>query len=732
METSGIAHAEQKFASPDEELAYLREQVRAREQDLMARGAEIKRDEIIADKVKDYSYTAPKKVLENYYEVPQQALKELALNLAPEEHDVKISELMNVMKEKGIKNALSVVEAMDDWHVEDDFHRFLVQYIKKGYDIPGLKPRTELFNQLKMTLYEISLPEEHKDLDGWEKQLKEIISAMEQFYAGMLSVGGENQDRYITLEIANPNHSEEFIFFVSVPDEKKNLFEKQILSFFHNAKITEMPDDYNIFNEQGITAGSVVSLEKHPIFPIKTYDSFDHDPMNAVLNTFSKIKRDGEGAAIQVVFRAPSDSYVKKYKDSLDQIQKGVPVKKALPKSIVGDLFEGFKEALFSTKEKEQKDKEKQKEKPVDQITVDAITAKISAPICDVNIRFIASANTKEEAMTILADIESSFNQFDNPGSNKIVFKRMTGKKVHDLARAFAFRSFVSAQTLPLNFKELTTLFHFPGQTIHSSPQLKQSAAGAAAAPLGLPQEGTLLGLNRYRNVQTNVFMTKEDRLRHFYTIGQTGTGKSTLLKNMIAQDIMQGEGVCMIDPHGVDILDILAIIPKERIDDLIYFDPSYTPRPMGLNMLEYDRRYPEQKTFVVNEMLSIFNKLFDMKTAGGPMFEQYFRNAVMLTIEDPDSGATLLDVSKVLANKEFRQMKLARCNNPIVVQFWKEVAEKAGGEASLQNIVPYITSKFDNFLSNDIMRPIISQQQSSFNFREIMDNKKILLVNLG
>jgi hypothetical protein len=226
--------------------------------------------------------------------------------------------------------------------------------------------------------------------------------------------------------------------------------------------------------------------------------------------------------------------------------------------------------------------------------------------------------------------------------------------------------------------------------------------------------------------------MAPEDRLRHFYVIGQTGTGKTTLLKNMITQDILNGEGVCMIDPHGSDIQDILAVIPKSRYEDVIYFDPSYTARPMALNMLEYDSRYPEQKTFVVNEMLSIFNKLFDMKVAGGPMFEQYFRNSVLLVMEDPSSGNTLLDVSRVLSNKAFRDMKLANCKNPIVVQFWKEVAEKAGGEASLANIVPYITSKFDVFLSNDIMRPIIAQESSTLNFREIMDNKKILLVNLS
>jgi hypothetical protein len=200
----------------------------------------------------------------------------------------------------------------------------------------------------------------------------------------------------------------------------------------------------------------------------------------------------------------------------------------------------------------------------------------------------------------------------------------------------------------------------------------------------------------------------------------------------MIIQDIENGEGVCMIDPHGSDLLDVLSHVPSDRWDDVIYFDPAYTKRPMGLNMLEYDPRYPEQKTFVVNEMMSIFNKLFDMKATGGPMFEQYFRNATMLVIEDPETGNTLFDVSRVMSEEAFRELKLSRCKNPVVVQFWREVAEKAGGEAKLANIVPYITSKFDVFLSNDIMRPIIIQKESAFNFRKIMDERKILLVNLS
>jgi len=201
----------------------------------------------------------------------------------------------------------------------------------------------------------------------------------------------------------------------------------------------------------------------------------------------------------------------------------------------------------------------------------------------------------------------------------------------------------------------------------------------------------------------------------------------------MIIQDIHNGDGCCFIDPHGSDIQDILANIPAERYKDVVYFDPANLDRPMGMNMLEYDPAFPEQKTFVVNELLSIFKKLYgDTPESMGPAFEQYFRNATMLVMEDPASGNTMFEISRVLSDPAFRALKLARCNNMVVKQFWEKIATQAGGDAALENIVPYITNKFDVFMANDFMRPIIAQEKSAFNFRDVMDNKKILLINLS
>ncbi|MEK7575293.1 MAG: TraM recognition domain-containing protein [Patescibacteria group bacterium] len=735
MQQEGFGVEKKVFNSPEEELQFLRQEVSRHQAEAAVSGVEQTRDASASRAIKEYASTAQDIVLSPQYAMSPSRQEAIVLDLSPEAHDKKIEELVAILEEKGIKNTLGIIQKLGDFHLEDDFHRFLVQYVKAGFPVKGLQEKTPVSRALRSTLYEITLPELLKE-EGGEKELKQLISGMEQFYAGMLGVAPDakrDADSF-SIEIANANGSSEFVFYASVPDSKRVLFEKQILSIFHNAKIKEAKNDYNIFNEGGSSVASCAFSERKSVFPLKVYDEFDVDPLNVLLNSFSKIKKDGQGAAIQFVMRPAPPVYLERYKEALVKLQKGQSVRRATDVRMTfwGEMMKGTKD-VFSGKNSASIKKKDDEPTKVDDLAVEQVKNKVSSPMLLTSIRIVTSAENQMVAEAIIGDLESAFNQFENTHGNKISFERFTkGGKLTRLLHDFAFRIFEDDESIPLNLKEVTTMMHFPSTRIQSQAQLKAAKAGSAGAPVDLPQDGILLGVNHNRAIDTKIFMTKEDRLRHFYVIGQTGTGKTTLLKNMIVQDIINGEGVCMIDPHGADIQDILASIPPNRYEDVIYFDPSSTARPMALNMLEYDRRFPEQKTFVVNEMLSIFNKLFDMKTAGGPMFEQYFRNAVLLTIEDPDSGNTLLDVSRVLANKAFREMKLTKCTNPIVVQFWREVADKAGGEASLANIVPYITSKFDNFLANDIMRPIIAQEKSSFNFREIMDGKKILLVNLA
>ncbi|MEK7208329.1 MAG: TraM recognition domain-containing protein [Patescibacteria group bacterium] len=724
----------QRFASPQEELTYLRAEVLRKEQEFSEKGTAPERDTVLRETIGAYAQEPVPRVLAPSYALPAKERGAIVLDLTPEPHDKQIAELVALVKEKGVRNAFAVVEKLRNPHLLDDFHRFLVQYIRAGLPAKDFPERSPFWRPLHMTLFEVSLPEATKEEQ--EKELKSLIAGMEQFYQGMLAVAEKGaEDAYFTVELANANGSDEVIFYVSVPSAKAALFEKQALSLFHNAKVREVKDDYNIFNDGGVAAASVASLAKHALYPLKLYDEFQVDPVNVLLHSFGKIDRDGEGAAIQLLLRPPQHSYNRRYGEALRKVQKGVPVRKALqiPFSFAGGLLKAVKDVFSDEEEKLRQWRKEGKESPkVDEVAIEEFKKKITSPILEAEIRLVASAATREEALAILADIEAAFQQFASGVGNALRFARLERSALGKLLRQFSLRLFDEGVVLPLSLKELATLVHFPATRLKSAPTLRSAKAGVAPAPTGLPASGLLLGVNRVRGSETRVFMNADDRLRHFYAIGQTGTGKTTFLKNMIAQDLAAGEGLCFIDPHGVDIQDVLALVPPSRYEELIYFDPSNTARPVALNMLEYDSRFPEQKTFVVNEMLSIFDKLFDMKTAGGPMFEQYFRNSVLLTIEDPTGGSTLLDVSRVLASKAFREEKLSRCKNPVVAQFWREVAEKAGGEAALANIVPYITSKFDNFLANEIMRPIIAQERSAFNFREIMDGRKILLVNLA
>jgi hypothetical protein len=717
-----------KFNSPEEEIAFLRQHIESRERELNESGAGKSREEVAKEAVSAYDMLETKEVLHKDYGADEDHAEQLVLRLKPEEHDDKMSELYGYLLENGIKNTLDLVARLGDPHIEDDFHRFLVQYLHASGNIPGLKQESAEFKSLNLALFEITLPGNVKEE---KKTFIDFITGMKQFLLGMQSIsrGESNKEKqYYTLEIANSTYSNDLIIYVAVPREKKELLEKQVLAFYHSAKINESADDYNVFAPEGQTVASYAKFTKEDVFPIATYEDLGHDPMGAVLNAFSKLGKDSEGAAIQIIVTPAGESLIKKFSGILEKVKKGEKLKDAMDEyGAVKKEFKNFAVGIFNPA-KVTKDEEK--EKDVDSDVVEAINTKMKSTIVSTNIRIVASAETKSRAEDIVSDIESSFEQFNKAQSNSFKFERVIGSYLPAFLHNFSFRVPNERNALSLNLEELSTVFHFPISE-SNTPDLKEAKSGQAPAPNNILSEGVLLGKNHYRGKETPIFMNAEDRMRHFYVVGQTGTGKTTIMKNMIAQDIRNGNGCCFIDPHGTDVQEILSYVPKERIDDVIYFDPAHMERPMGLNMLEFDPRFPEQKTFVINELMGIFNKLFDMKVGGGAMFEQYFRNSTGLVMEHPESGNTLLEIGRVLSDKKFRDMKLSHCKNPLIKQFWKN-AEATQGEQGLENFVPYITSKFDGFLSNEIMRPIVTQEKSAFNFREIMDNKKILLVNLS
>lgn len=584
-----------------------------------------------------------------------------------------------------------------------------------GYFIFRREIKKRIFGSLETRLFLIRLPREEHD----GKDLKTELAKFEQLATSLASF-----KKPIVFEVAVPHIGEEIHFYASVPLASGEAFTKQVRSVWTDADVRQA-EDYNIFNYAGSSMAALVRERDFFGVPIRSYAESESDPFATILSGLSKINEVGEGAALQVIIRPASRDQAGKVKSALNKVRLGKPLQKSFDESELSEIISKFKKALNPDKKEEKKEEKKE----VNAELVGALERKLGKQFFEVNIRIVSSAPSEYQARAILESLAGGFSQFEAPNRNE--FRVSIPKNPGNLISAFSFREFKGEDAIVLNTEELASIFHFP-TAFTETQNIHYASFREAPPPVNLPKDGIVLGESNYRGDLRKVRMSVEDRRRHLYVIGQTGTGKSVLLNQLSSQDIELGNGACVIDPNGDLFTDVLARVPRNRSRDVVVLDPSDLSRPVGINMLEYDPAFPEQKTFIVNELLSIFNTLYDMKATGGPMFEQYMRNVLLLLMDDPAGGYTLTEVPRVLSDSAFRKRLLASCRNVIVKNFWEKEAEKAGGEASLANMVPYITSKFSTFISNDYVRPIIAQSKSTINFRSIMDEKKILLVNLS
>jgi hypothetical protein len=596
---------------------------------------------------------------------------------------------------------------------------------------------------LKVTVPKESSVKHVDDRPTTPEDIKAQISSMEAFFSilgGLKAQWGltswlRGRDDTFSLEIVA--NSGVITFYVTAPYQTRVYVEQQLQAQFPESNIEKLTD-YNIFSSTGNVAAGYLNLKRESMFPIKTYAKMEVDPMNAITNALSKID-EKDGALIQILVRSARKKWHRQGREVAAQMQQGKKLQEAIAASGFGlrkiliDMIKGIFKNFFSSKKDPtelSEDNKPHQLSPMETETIKGLEEKTSKAGLDINIRVIACSSSEVQANNYLKNILDTFNQYS-------IYQYGNSFKIHqpkntDYIIFSAIHSiFNDRKCFVLNSEELASIYHLPLPTTET-PNIEWMMAKKAQPPINMPKEGIILGESIYRGEKTAVRIKTEDRRRHMYVVGKSGTGKSVFLANMARQDIANGKGVCVIDPHGDLIDDVLAGVPKERAEDVIIFDPSDTERPMGLNLIEYDSNYPEQKTFVVNELIKIFDKLYDLKQTGGPMFEQYMRSSLLLILDDPNDEATLMEVSRVLSDVDFRKQKLAKCKNQVVKDFWTKEAEKAGGEASLANMVPYITSKLNQFVSNDIMRPIIGQKKSVLNFRKAMDESKIILVKLS
>lgn len=522
-------------------------------------------------------------------------------------------------------------------------------------------------------------------------------------------------------------------FYAVVPRYLQRFFEQNFQAQYEDAVIEEA-NDYNIFEPDNTVIGAQLTLKKKFIFPILSYDKMENDPLNALTNVLSKFDKQ-EGAAIQFILRSARPEWHRYPSHVAAVMQQGKKLHQAIyevfgnPILHFGTFIRRF---VLQRKKKMEKGIDVITEKeyrlsPMEEEIVKSLEDKTSHAGFDVNIRVIVSARSKEIAEFKLQNILSSFTQYASyEYLNSFSYPKFRADD--KFIRQYIYREFDEKKSLLLNTKEMTSLFHMPISTTET-PNIRWLLSKKAAPPFNMPKEGVILGEVIYRGISIPVKMKRADRRRHAYIIGQTGSGKSVLLSSMAIQDIQNGEGICIIDPHGDLVEDVLPHVPKERADDVIIFTPADIERPIGLNMLEAENE--EQRDFAVQEMVAIFYKLFGQEMIG-PMFEHYMRNAMLALMEDKEAGATLIEIPRMFTDAKFRRDKLKKVKNLIVKNFWEQEYEQSQAGQQAADMLSYVISKIGRFLTNDMMRNIIGQSFSGFNLRHIMDNQKILLVNLS
>lgn len=601
----------------------------------------------------------------------------------------------------------------------------------------GLLNRMTKIYQLKMTkkwvMYKIMVPKErHAEDDDQKKDFHELLSVVEPFYASVNSLFQSDiksktfGQPHITLEIIAKKGL--ISFYVGCPVEYSSNVLKNLNAQYPHAEI--MPDkNYSIFSENEGKIDIVnLGLAKRHVFPIKTYKSLEEDPLNAISNSLSKLN-EGETAAIQLIFRPTSGYWRMHSETTIRKIQEGKYYSNSSSKLINGsqallDWSAGMTNKVLTNTDKPEEVKSMT---PVQENQIKMVGDKATKLGFECQLRIIASAKTKPEANNNIKNICSAFYQLNSPeGNNFIVARR---KFIAGAIAEYVFRIFGSGPKMILNTEELASIFHAPNR-FTDTPNISWLMGKKEPPPANLPTEGTIIGRSNYRGQTKDVRIKLEDRLRHVYTIGQTGVGKTVLAQNMVLQDIMDGHGVCYLDPNGDAAEWILNHIPKERADDVIYFNPSDKERPFGLNMLEW--KTPDQRDFLVQESLQIFQKLFDPNQTGmvGPQFEHWMRNAALTLMMHPDGG-TIIDIPRIFTDPEFEKDRVKYVTDPVVRSFWeKQMAKTADFHKS--EMLNYFTSKFGRFMTNDMIRNIIGQTKSSFDFRDVMDSKKILICNLS
>ena len=571
------------------------------------------------------------------------------------------------------------------------------------------------------------------DIDAKDhiQSMKQNIELMNQVYKNFYAIfdeGWKNKEfgnNAISMEILVEKEVIKFILWV--PNDHLMTVEKMIASFYTGA-IVENIRQPKILEAGKYFAGGEFTLTKDSVHPLKTYESFEADPMDSILSAFSNISRD-EKVWIQILVEPLHENWLKKMRKTADDIKEGK--KKLWFWWIIQKLRDSGKK---ETSEKEQKEKKHS----FSQQQLSDFDKKMDDELFRVKIRTIATSPDKQRPRKIIDDISRLFNQYNYIGLNTLKFNK--AQDLQTFARHYSLRILYPDTSLltnilrfnpstVLNIKELSSIIHFPHGRFNQNPRIAWQKFKVIPAPDDLPSEGIVVGYNNYWGVKREIRITDKDRFRHIYILGQTGTGKSTIMLTQAIDDMDNGRGFTFIDPHGEAVEFLLRHFPKERIDDLIYFDLWNTAYPIGLNPLEVSPDDSDEKDVVTNDLVEMFIQMYGHEIFG-PRIQDYFRNACLLLMDQPEGG-TIVDIMRLFTDEAFAEAKIRNLKDPVVAAWWNKTYKKMGDREKAE-IIPFIQAKFWPFTTGVYVRNIIGQSKSAFKMYDAMQQKKIILMNLA
>lgn len=562
--------------------------------------------------------------------------------------------------------------------------------------------------------------------------------AAEQLFASLhgilrdkseLKISGGVQE-HLSFEVASVNG--QIRFYAWVPKTLRSFVESQIYSQYPTVQIRDAEEDYVAHERQhSVIHTSEIVLTDADVLPIKTFQSFEVDPLAGITGTLAKLEQSGEEIWIQILVRPIADDWHKQSEAWIKNVKAG---KQGLFGGGGGGaaFFSGVFEALWKPPEEGAKTAVPKELSDRSKTRIAEAEKKATKLGYQVKIRLAYLGEDQVSARQRMQAIVGTFKQYNSTNLNG--FKVANASfKAEDLIK-YRQRSFDGRHGgFILNIEELASVFHLPHTNVET-PNIVWASSKTAEPPAKLPiitgnsaidENISAFGLTNFRGINHQFGMLRSDRSRHVYIIGQTGAGKSGTLELFALSDIFHGHGYAIIDPHGDFAVDNMRFIPGSRMHEVVYFNPADTAYPLGFNPLEVTN--PSQKTNISSEVIGVLKRMFG--DSWGPRLEYILRYTILALLDRPST--TMLDITRMLTDKKFRKETLEYSTDTVVLQFWNVEFASWNDKFQSEAIAP-VLNKVGAFTANPIIRNIIGQPKSTFNIREIMDEGKILIVNLS